>query len=90
MIDLNKHFVPNSDKFISSDLGNEVMLMNLDTGDYIALNSVSAEIYKLAAKKMTLSQIINILLEKYHVQEPDCTRQVLQCVQSMMEKELLA
>lgn len=33
-------FMVNNDKFISSGFGDEMMLMNLETGDYIGLNNI--------------------------------------------------
>ena len=89
MISLEEPFIINREKFISSGFGDEIMLMNLETGDYVGLNEVSADIFKLAEEKTTAKPIINFLLKKYNVEEEVCTQQVLTCIEDMMEKELL-
>lgn len=89
MIGNDECFTINRDKFISSAFGDEIMLMNLETGDYIGLNTVSADIYKLAEEKTSARQIINSLLKQYNVEEEECRAQVITCIESMMEKELL-
>ena len=89
MIKVDDLFTVNSDKFISSAFGDEMMLMNLETGDYIGLNEVSADIFRLAEKKASVEQIINHLLQHYNVEEDVCRVQVLSCIENMLEKELL-
>lgn len=89
MINNQEHFIVNREKFISSAFGDEMMLMNLDTGDYVALNTVSADIYRLADEKTTAEEVINILLQRYEVKEEECREQVTACIKSMIEKELL-
>jgi hypothetical protein len=89
MINIDECFTVNRDKFISSALGDEIMLMNLETGNYIGLNIVSADIYKLAEEKTSAQQIINSLLKIYDVEEEVCIAQVLTCIENMMEKNLL-
>ena len=82
-------FMVNNKKFISSGFGDEMMLMNLETGDYIGLNSVSADIWRQAEKKITAQQIIDYLLQQYDVGEEICKREVLTAMQQMLEKGLL-
>ncbi len=89
MITLEEQFIINRDKFISSSFGDEMMLMNLESGDYVGLNKVSADIYKLAEEKTSADKIINTLLKEYDVEEDLCRSQVLTCIETMMEKEVL-
>jgi hypothetical protein len=89
MINNNDLITVNKEKFISSSFGDEIMLMNLESGDYIALNAVSADIYKLAEEKTTAEEIIKSLLNSYNVEEEECRSQALICIESMMEKQML-
>jgi hypothetical protein len=89
MIGNDECFTVNRDKFISSAFGDEIMLMNLETGDYIGLNTVSADIYRMAEEKTSANQIINSLLKQYNVEEGECRSQVVTCIETMMQKELL-
>lgn len=82
-------FGVNKDKFLSSVFSDEMMLMNLETGNYIGLNAVSTDIYKLAEQKITAEEIIKTLLEKYDVEETMCREQVMVCIEKMIEKDVL-
>lgn len=89
MISIDETFIINNEKFISSGFGDEMMLMNLETGDYIGLNSVSADIWRQAEKQTTVQQIIDHLLEQYDVEEAVCKTEVIAVMQQMLEKGLL-
>ena len=52
-------YLSNQKKFIASEFGDEMILMNLDTGDYINLNIVSADIWKQAIDKKNHSKANN-------------------------------
>jgi hypothetical protein len=82
-------YITNTTKFIASDLGEEMILMNLETGDYVALNAVSAEIWKLAEKEASGSQMIEHLLQQYEVEEEVCRKETESCITEMVEKGLL-
>ena len=89
MLTLADSFIVNTNKFISSGFGDEMMLMNLETGDYIGLNTVSADIWKQTEKQITAQQIIDYLLQQYDVEEEVCKREVITAMQQMLEKGLL-
>ncbi len=89
MIDITGSFIVNTNKFISSGFGDEMMLMNLETGDYVGLNTVSADIWRQAEKQSTAQQIIDYLLQQYDVEEEVCKREVLTAMEEMLEKGLL-
>ncbi|MBA3674349.1 MAG: PqqD family protein [Chitinophagaceae bacterium] len=89
MIQITDEFIVNNDKFISSGFGDEIMLMNLETGDYIGLNSVSADIWMQAEKQITAQHIIEYLLQQYNVEKEVCKAEVLTALEQMLEKGLL-
>ena len=66
-----------------------MMLMNLETGDYVGLNVVSADIFSQSEEKTTAQQIISFLLQKYNIDEEVCKAEVITCIEKMMEKDLL-
>ncbi len=89
MIAISDSFIVNNNKFISSGFGDEMMLMNLETGDYVGLNTVSADIWRQAEKQTTAQQIIDYLLQQYDVEETVCKTEVITVMQQMLEKDLL-
>ena len=89
MIQPEDRFTANKKKFLSSVFSDEMMLMNLETGNYLGLNPVSSDIYKLAEENATAEEIIKNLLEKYDVEEAMCRAQVMTCITDMVDKEML-
>ncbi len=82
-------YIANTKQFISSDLGDEMILMNLESGDYIALNGTSADIWKLAENEANMDTIIDRLMEQYEVDKEVCKIETIACVKKMAEKGLL-
>ncbi len=89
MITVADSFIVNNKKFISSGFGDEIMLMNLESGDYIGLNTVSADIWRQSENQSTAQEIINYLLQNYNVEENVCKAEALTCIEQMLEKGLL-
>ena len=52
----------NDNDFLVSELGNEMVMMNTATGDYLGLNEVSSDIWKLLEQTTTPETIISILI----------------------------
>lgn len=83
-------YTANTNKFIASEFGDEMILMNLESGDYVNLNQVSADIWRKAeSSKITMEDLINFLLEEYDVSQEICTKETSECIQQMTEKDLL-
>lgn len=89
MNDNKERYLANTAQFIASDLGDEMILLNLETGDYIALNAVSADIWKQAEKEVSAEQIIDQLMQQYEVDKEVCKTETLECVSELVEKHLL-
>ena len=82
-------YLANTSQFLASDLGDEMILMNLETGDYVALNSTSADIWKLAETDVSEEAIIGHLLEHYEVDKEVCKSETIVCINEMVSKHLL-
>ncbi len=89
MVQPDDHFTVNNKKFLCSAFSDEMMLMNLETGNYLGLNPVSTDIYKLAEQNATIEEILKNLLQKYDVDEETCRAQVITCINDMLDKGML-
>ena len=89
MSENTKLYLANAELYIASDFGDEMILMNLQSGDYVALNAVSADIWKQAEKPINATQIIDHLMENYEVEKEVCESETLTCIEEMLEKQLL-
>ena len=55
------------------ELREEVVLLNLETGDYYGLNEIGARAWSLLRESPRLEQILNLLLDTYEVSEEQLT-----------------
>ncbi len=74
---------------VSSDLGGEVAILNLDAGMYYGLDDVGARIWDLVQEPRLVSEIQAAIKEEYDV-EPACAeRDVLALLQGLAEENLI-
>ena len=62
-----------ADEQISSDLGGESVILNMNTGVYHGLNEVGARVWDLIEKPKAVTDIKQVLLEEYEVEADICT-----------------
>ncbi|MDP8924736.1 MAG: PqqD family protein [Chloroflexota bacterium] len=72
-----------------AELGDELVLLNVETGVYFGLDAVGADIWKLLAKGATESEIVDRLLAEYDV-EPGRLRAELAAFLAALEDKGLA
>jgi hypothetical protein len=75
--------VRNEEQFISNPVGEETIILNLATGDYLGLNTVGAFIWDTLKEPVSVSRLIGRLMETYAVDEDTCTRQTLEYLAKM-------
>ena len=83
MIHLQTIVIRNNDKFLFNELGSEIVAMNTESGDYLGLNEVSSEVWKLMNKPVKTEDIIKNLLQHFNVSEADCEQQTLALLNKM-------
>lgn len=76
MLNVDSVVVRNPDVMFS-DLDNEVVLMNLETGSYYSLNPVGSEIWKLVESEVAIKVLIDSLMDIFNVERAVCESNVL-------------
>ena len=72
-----------------TDLNGEKVMMNLDKGEYFALNEVGSRIWDIIIKPMSVKDIIHILLKEYNIDETSCKEQVISFLGRMNDAEII-
>ena len=80
----------NEESFTVSGLGDEAVMMNLTTGDFLGLNPVAADIWEFMSEPVTIGEIIQKLTEKYDIDEAVCKTETLTYLQTMQEEKMLS
>lgn len=79
----------NESKFLSNSLGDEIVMMNLDSGDYWGINSVGSDIWNLLEQPIAVSDLVKKIRTIYDVDEDQCLAEVNLFLTKMMERDML-
>jgi len=76
----------NEIRFIANKLGEEMVMMNMDNGDFITLNNVGADIWGLSGQPLPVSGLVQKLLSIYDITDEQCTNETIKFLQTSMEQ----
>ena len=79
----------NETKFLASALGEEIVMMNTDNGDYIGVNNVGSDIWNLLTEPMRVDQLLEKLIDIYDVTPEDGKKEVDEFVARMLKQEMI-
>ena len=89
MIDLNS-IVSHRKDIDTTDLDGEKVMMDLEKGQYFALNSVASRIWEVIQSPISINKVIDTLLEEYEVEREECEKSVLEFVQGLEDASLIS
>ncbi len=76
-------------KVIQSAIGEEVVMLDIDSGFYFGLNSVASIIWRKLEKEISLEEIISELLEDYNIDEVTCENETRIFLNQLLEKNII-
>ena len=79
----------NETKFLASALGEEIVMMNTDNGDYIGVNNVGSDIWNLLTEPMRVDQLLEKVIDIYDVSPEDGKVEVDAFVARMLKQEMI-
>ena len=74
---------------VSSDLGGEVAILDLEAGMYYGLEEVGARVWALAQEPRTVQEIQDRIVDEYEVDSASGRRDVLALLQQLADKGLV-
>ena len=74
---------------VSSDLGGEVAILDLERGTYYGLDEVGARIWELVQEPAAVSEVQATVIEEYDVEPARAERDVLALLQRLAEEGLV-
>lgn len=92
---MNYTFIPettfqrNDSNFLTSGLGEETVMMDLENGDYLGLNSVGTDIWNLLQEPLSFETLLQKLKEIYEVSDEQLNKEVTGFLQKMHEQNML-
>lgn len=79
----------NEIKFLANPMGDEIVILNMESGDYLGLNSVGAAIWEHIKEPNSVQQLIEKLMSEYEVDENTCKAQTLEYLERIANIGLL-
>lgn len=74
---------------VSTDLGGEVAILNLETGTYYGLDAVGARVWELIQEPKTVSGIRDILVNEYEVEPDRCEGDLISLLKDLVNEGLV-
>lgn len=90
MINASTLLIRNEEKFLASSLGEEAVMMNVENGNFIGVNSVGAEIWHLLKEPIQVDDLVKHLTTRYNIDEMQCSIETIAYLNKMMDEELLS
>lgn len=87
-IDANTLVRRNDSKFMSTKLGDEIVMMNMETGDFISMNTVGADIWDLSEHPVFVKDLIQKLVSLYRIDEIQCASETISFLQNSIEQNI--
>lgn len=72
-----------------SQVDNEWVMIDLDSGEYYGLNAIASDIWQRLAEPVLVADLCADLLQRYDVEAERCERELLALLRQMQEKHML-
>jgi hypothetical protein len=81
--------VNRNDELVFAQMGDEVVMMSQDQGEYFGLNVVASAVWDLVETPRSVSELCEGLQGKFNVSPEQCQVEVLQFLEQMKENGLI-
>ena len=79
----------NTQKILFSQVGDEGVIYNTQTNEYVSLNETFFKILKGVEEDLSTEQIVEKLCNEYHISEENCKQEVEKALSKLWEKEYI-
>lgn len=83
------HRVRIPEDVIHQKVGEEIVLLNLETGIYYGLDPVGTRLWELLLEHRSLQPLFEIMLREYEVSPEELHRDIEQLIEELQERALL-
>jgi hypothetical protein len=83
------NYIKRNKEVFASEIDEEVVMMNVDTGRYYGMDTVGSRIWELVAEEIQVKDVIETLMEEYDVSEEQCKSDVLEFLNELYENKLI-
>jgi hypothetical protein len=80
----------NEGNFLISQLGQELVLMDTKTGDYLGVNAVGTHIWNLLIDSKSTSELVADLTSRFEVNEAQCLAEVEKFLSDLEKRKMVS
>jgi hypothetical protein len=81
--------VQRNDSLLSTDLGDDVAMLDIDNGSYYALEATASRIWRLLEQPSSAHYLCGRLLNEYEVDPDRCESEVLEFLEKLLSQGIL-
>jgi hypothetical protein len=89
MISLETTVQRSETSLMSNELGDELVIMDVESGNYIGLNKIGYVIWQLLAGPVQVKDLVKELANKYNVQPVECEADTIAYLEKMVSLKLI-
>lgn len=76
-------------KVIQSKIGDEVVMLDMDSGFYFGLNAVASIIWGKLEKPISFEEVINELLDEFKIDRDTCENDTRSFLNQLLDKNII-
>lgn len=81
--------ISRNDTILASDIGGEVVMMNVNTGNYHILEGVGVRVWSLLEEPAPLASVVETLQTEYEVDAKTCSDETTSFVRDMLACDVI-
>lgn len=76
-------------RVLVTELGDDMLMMNIESGNYLQLNKAGKIIWKKIEKPVEVVMLVSYLSDLFKARQEDCYKETISFLHTMKEKNLL-
>ena len=80
----------NESRYLANKIGEEMVIMDMETGDFITMNAVGAEIWELSEQPVTVESLVEKMLTVYDLSANQCIDDTIGFLQKSTQQKLFS
>lgn len=76
-------------EIIQSKIGDEVVMLDMESGFYFGLNSVASVIWKMMEQEISFDLMVDQLMENFSVERSLCESDTKELIDQLLEKKII-
>ncbi len=89
MITLETVVCRRKEGLLISELGNELVMMDIDNGNYIGLNETGKVIWELIGEPVKVEDLVEQLLQRYQTTKEECSADTIEYLNRMEAQKII-